>query len=110
MHALLLLAVLQDPTGARPPQAPPPTAAIPRIDAEVIVDGRLDEPAWVEAARLTGFRQYQPVDSRPAEQETEVRVWYSPSAIHFGIIASDASPQSIRATVADRDNLGDEDR
>ncbi|HEU5049966.1 MAG TPA: DUF5916 domain-containing protein, partial [Gemmatimonadales bacterium] len=104
------LAALQDPGSGRPPQAPPPVAQVPRIEAEVSVDGQLDEPAWAQAARLTGFRQYQPVDSRPAEQETEVRVWYSPSAIHFGIIASDASPQSIRATVADRDNLGDEDR
>ncbi len=110
MHTLLLLAALQDPGGGRPPQAPPPTAQIPRIDAAITVDGNLDEPAWDAAARLTGFRQYQPVDSRAAEQETEVRVWYSPSAIHFGIVASDASPQSLRATVADRDNLGQEDR
>ena len=110
VHTLLLLAALQDPGSGRPPQAPPPAAQVPRIEAQVTVDGRLDEPAWEQAARLTGFRQYQPVDSRPAEQETEVRVWYSPSAIHFGIIASDASPQSLRATVADRDNLGQEDR
>ncbi|HEX6645420.1 MAG TPA: DUF5916 domain-containing protein [Gemmatimonadales bacterium] len=110
MHTLLLLAVLQDQGGARPPQAPPPTAAVPRIEAEVTVDGSLAEPAWEQAARLTGFRQYQPVDSRAAEQETEVRVWYSPTAIHFGIVATDASPQSLRATVADRDNLGQEDR
>src|SRR5690606_19275130 len=109
VHPLLLIAALQDPSGGGVPQAPPPTARIPRIEAEIVVDGRLDEPAWAQAAVLTGFRQYQPVDSRPAEQETEVRVWYSPTAIHFGIVANDRSPQSIRATVADRDNLDQED-
>ncbi|HLS47782.1 MAG TPA: DUF5916 domain-containing protein [Gemmatimonadales bacterium] len=108
MHPLLLLAALQDPSGSVP-QAPPPTARIPRIEAEVSVDGRLDEPVWVQAAVLSGFRQYQPVDGRPAEQETVVRVWYSPTAMHFGIVASDRNPQSIRATVADRDNLDQED-
>ena len=104
---LFLAAVLQ---GSSVPVAPRPSVEIPRLDAAVTVDGRLDEPVWAQAARLSGFRQYQPVDSRPAEEETVVLVWYSPTAIHFGIIAGDRNPGSIRATVADRDNLGQEDR
>ena len=87
-----------------------PTATIPRVeDAEVRIDGRLDEPVWAQATRLTGFWQYQPVDGRPAEEETEVLVWYAPDAIHFGIIAHDRSPAAIRATVADRDNIDNDD-
>ena len=86
-----------------------PTVTIPRIEAEVTVDGNLDEPAWRQAARLTGFSQYEPVDSRPAEERTEVRVWYAPDAIHFGVIAYDRNPASIRATRADRDNIDSED-
>ena len=107
MHSLLLLALVQDPGTAR---AARPTVAIPRIEAQAAVDGVLDEPAWAQAARLTGFRQYQPVDGRPAEEQTDVLVWYSPTAIHFGIIARDRNPGSIRATVADRDDLDQEDR
>src|SRR5258706_8110439 len=60
---------------------------IPRIDATVEVDGRLNEPVWQQAARLSGFSQYAPDDGRPAGDETEVLAWYSPSAIHFGIRA-----------------------
>jgi hypothetical protein len=86
-----------------------PTAEIPRLESEVQIDGKLDEPAWSQATRLTGFWQYQPVDGRPAEEETEVLVWYAPDAIHFGIIAHDRNPASIRATVADRDNIDNED-
>lgn len=82
-----------------------PTVTIPRIDASIAVDGRLDEAPWAQAARLTGFSQYQPVDSRPAEERTEVRIWYSPTALYVGILAYDRDPGSIRATVADRDNL-----
>jgi hypothetical protein len=55
-----------------------PTAEIPRLEAAVRIDGVLDEPVWPEAARLTGFWQYQPVDGRPAEERTEVLVWYAP--------------------------------
>ena len=86
-----------------------PTAEIPRLESMIEVDGILDESAWSQATRLTGFSQYQPVDGRPAEEETEVLVWYAPDAIHFGIIAHDRSPSSIRATVADRDNIDNED-
>ncbi|HEY8147930.1 MAG TPA: hypothetical protein VIK51_03300, partial [Vicinamibacteria bacterium] len=60
---------------------------IPRIEEQVKVDGILSEAAWERAARLVGFSQYAPVDGRPAENATEVLVWYSPSAIHFGIRA-----------------------
>lgn len=86
-----------------------PTFQVPRIEAEASIDGHLEEPPWSQAARLTGFSQYQPVDGRPAEEKTEVLVWYSPSALYFGIIAHDSDPGAIRATVADRDNLGNDD-
>ncbi len=104
MLALLLALQAQDSI------TPPPTVTIPRIESTVVIDGRLDEPVWQQAARLTGFHQYQPVDGRPAEEETEVRVWYAPNAVYFGIIAHDSLPQAIRATVADRDNLDADDR
>lgn len=81
----------------------------PRIEAEVQIDGALDEAVWEQAARLDSFWQQEPVDGRPAEERSEVRVWYSPSALHFGIIAYDRDPSSIRATVADRDSLDQDD-
>jgi hypothetical protein len=74
----------------------------PRVQAEVAIDGRLDEPVWAEAARLTGFSLYAPVDGRPAPDSTEVLVWYSAKAIHFGIRAY-AEPGTVRASLGDRD-------
>ena len=73
------------------------------------IDGRLDEPAWAKATRLSGFSEYRPVDSQRASERTEVLVWYSPEALHFGIIAHDSEPGSVRATQADRDSLDRED-
>jgi hypothetical protein len=91
------------------PIAPPPAVTIPRVETELVVAGRLDEQVWATAARLDGFRQYQPVDSRAAEDSTVVLVWYSPTAIHFGILAYDRVPEGVRATVSDRDNIGNDD-
>ena len=109
MLAILLL--LQSSTAAGVVEGKgSPTAEIPRLEASVQMDGVLDEAVWSQATRLTGFWQYQPVDGRPAEERTEVLVWYSPDAIHFGIIAHDRLPAAIRATVADRDNIDNEDQ
>ena len=69
-------------------QEPRPSVSIPRIDAQIVVDGVLDEPAWEKAALLDGFHQYQPVDGRPARERTEVRVWYAPDALMVGTLAS----------------------
>jgi hypothetical protein len=107
---LALLLILQGPdSGVTVAGKGSPTAEIPRLEASVQVDGRLDEPVWTTATRLTRFWQYQPVDGRPAEEETEVRAWYAPDAIYFGVIAHDRNPAAIRATVADRDNIDNDD-
>jgi hypothetical protein len=80
----------------------------PRIDADAEIDGLLDEPEWARAARLTGFSQYSPNDDRPAEDTTEVLVWYSPGALYFGIRAHEAHGP-VHATLADRDHIAADD-
>lgn len=83
---------------------------VPRLAAEVRIDGALDDDAWGEAARLAGFSQYRPVDGRPAADSTEVLVFYTATAIHFGIRAHELHGQVVRATLADRDNIGADDQ
>jgi len=109
MIALLLcLGILQAPPASTsaPVSAPTsstvvegrgsPTFSIPRIDEQVVIDGRLDEPAWSNATRLGGFSEYPPVDGQGAIERTEVLIWYSPKALHVGIIAHDSVPGSVR--------------
>ena len=91
-------------------QEPRPSVSIPRIDAQIVVDGVLDEPAWEKAALLDGFHQYQPVDGRPARERTEVRVWYAPDALMVGIRAFTTDVTTLRATRADRDKISNDDR
>lgn len=94
---------------AAPLAAQAPSVAIPRLETDIVLDGSLSAPAWKQAARLEGFKQYRPVDSRTAEDSTVVLVWYSPTAIYFGILAYDREPDQVHATSADRDRLTSED-
>lgn len=87
-----------------------PSVEVPRHDEAVVIDGVMDEEVWGRAAVLEGFTQYEPADGRPAAERTEVRVWYAPDAIHFGIHAFDSQPQTIRAKRSNRDNIGGDDR
>src|SRR5213596_3466327 len=82
---------------------------LPRFEAQANIDGVLDEPVWRRSARLTGFSQYRPVDGRPAEDSTEVLVWYAPDAIYFGIRAYEPHGNVVRATLADRDHIDADD-
>ena len=126
VHLLALLQVVGGVTGppgeasGDPLTADPPSAiteaeiysgtqgqldvVVPRFGSDIEVDGVLDEVSWVDAAVLTGFSQYKPVDGLPADDNTEVLVWYSSDAIHFGIRAFEPHGRP-NASLADRDKI-----
>jgi hypothetical protein len=81
---------------------------VPRHEVESSVDGKLEESVWNETAVLSGFSQFSPVDGVPAVDTTQVLVWYSPTAIHFGIRAFEAHG-AVHATLADRDRIDADD-
>ena len=101
MIAVLALALVQTTAPT------PPTLAPPRVEATVVVDGELNEPVWAQATRLDGFTRYQPSNGAAADS-TVVLVWYSPTAIHFGIRAYE-SHGAPNATLANRDHIFSDD-
>jgi hypothetical protein len=84
------------------------SVATPRIEADIVVDGHLDEPVWGQAALLNGFSLYQPADGREAPDSTQVLVWYSTNAIYFGIRAFEPHG-AVTASFADRDRVSTDD-
>ena len=107
----LLLALSTD--GTEPPpryigRAGQLEVRTPRHEADASIDGKLEEAVWGEAAVLAGFSQFSPTDGVPAADSTEVLVWYSPTAIHFGIRAFEAHG-AVHATLADRDRISADD-
>jgi hypothetical protein len=107
-HLALALPVLIDPPLVYHGRAGNLDVRPPRLEAEIEVDGKLSEEVWGHAAVLTGFSQFSPSDGVPAADSTDVLVWYSPSAIHFGIRAWEAHG-AVHATLADRDRIGADD-
>src|SRR6266702_275280 len=77
---------------------------IPRLAADVLIDGDLSGSVWAHAAVLTGFSQYGPNDGVPAADSTQVLVWYSPNAIYFGIRAFESHGRPTM-TLANRDQI-----
>ena len=82
----------------------------PRLDeASLRMDAKLDEPQWQQAAVLTGFSQFLPLDGIAAEDSTEVLVWYSATAVHFGVRAFEPHA-AVHAALGDRDKIFSDDR
>src|SRR2546422_1640668 len=81
---------------------------IPRFEADAVIDGDLSDAVWARAARLSGFSQYSPNDDVPAADSTQVLVWYSATAIYFGIRAFELHGRPTM-TLANRDQIFGDD-
>ena len=121
MPSTIVLAALAAILAAAPAAAPDEPAVvvysgrggqiavkIPRIDTTVAVNGTLDDPVWKRAALLTGFSEYSPLDGIPAQDSTEVLVWYSSRAMYFGVRAFEPHGD-VHYKLADRDKIDADD-
>jgi len=84
-----------------------PAPSVP--NADIRVDGILDESAWEKAAVLTGFTQFDPVEGIAASQPTEVRVLLTDDALLLAVDARDREPGGVRASLTERDGYGSSD-
>lgn len=107
LFALLLphASVAQEATAARSPghQLPSPTAVATRTSDPIVVDGRLDEPAWSTAPPITAFMQRDPHEGQPSSERTEVRILFDRHHLYLGIFCYDSNPAGIVATELRRD-------
>lgn len=75
-----------------------------RVDGGISVDGRLDEPAWAQAAPHVSFTQRDPNEGERASEQTEVRVLYDDDSIYIGARLADSQPKAIKALLGRRDS------
>ncbi len=90
-----------------PPEKSKPVT-VPRFEKPPVIDGKLDEPVWQTAAVLKDFYQIQPGDNTAPSKPTEVLIGYDPKFLYIAFRAID-EPEKIRATVAKRDNIWNDD-
>jgi hypothetical protein len=60
-------------------------------------------------AVVTGFTQREPQDGAPSTQRTEVYLGYDSRNLYAVFVAHDDDPASVRANLAPRENIGDDD-
>ncbi|MBI5710401.1 MAG: carbohydrate binding family 9 domain-containing protein [Candidatus Eisenbacteria bacterium] len=90
------------------PDAPARIAAARAVQPPV-VDGRLDDAVWRDAAPATGFWKFRPVDDQPATQRTEVWFAYDDASFYVAFRAHDDAPSGVRAALAVRDQCMSDD-
>lgn len=91
------------------PVAPPPVPIVRTAASSMLLDGRIDEPAWQGAPVVPINYQIQPGDNVPASEPTEVRLLYTDRALWIGIRAWVTEPTSLRARVGRRDDIATDD-
>ena len=76
----------------------------------IVLDGKLDEPAWAAAKPVDEFWENSPQDKIPAKVRTEARFMYDHQALYVGVRAFDPDLSKLREPFARRDNvLSDQD-
>jgi len=61
-------------------------------------------------AAVTGFKQRTPQDGAPSTQRTDVYLAYDSRNLYAVFVAFDDDPESVRANLAPRENIQDDDR
>jgi hypothetical protein len=95
------------PLSAQTEKRPQPVT-IGRFEAAPVIDGKLDEAEWRRAAALHDFYQTQPGDNTAPTYATTILLGYDHERLYLGIHAVD-DPKKVRATVAKRDNITNDD-
>lgn len=81
---------------------------IPKTSAPPVIDGRIDDNGWSHAAVFKEFYQTSPGYNTAPSKPTEVYLFYDEKNLYIAFKCWD-DRDKIRATVAKRDSLGDED-
>lgn len=78
-------------------------------DSPMRMDGKLNEPAWQLADRISNFTQRELEEGLPASERTEVAVVYTNRNLYIGVWCYDSEPDKIIAKEMKRDFTEDLD-
>lgn len=101
----------EKPAGKAPLVIPPEKQkpiVVPRFEKPPVIDGKLDDEVWKTAAVFKDFVQQSPGDNIAPSKPTEAMMGYDAKTLYLAFHCFD-EPDKIRATVAKRDNIFDED-
>ena len=74
-----------------------------------VIDGRLDDAAWLRALSLTDFKTGKPDFGKTPTERTEFLFAYDASHLYFAFRCFDGDPGRIKATLSKRDAMENDD-
>ncbi len=80
-----------------------------KIQAQVKVDGKLEEAVWSTIEPIRDFVQTQPDLGSPASEPTEALIFYDERNIYFGFRCYDSEPQKVLARFGPHDGRTNSD-
>ncbi|MCE3282028.1 MAG: carbohydrate binding family 9 protein, partial [Chitinophagaceae bacterium] len=89
----------------------PKTLAAKRATSPIVIDGLLNDSAWINAPKAVGFTEFRPTPFRPEDYElrTEVYMLYDDDGIYLSGYCHERTKDSIAAEVNGRDGFGNND-
>ncbi len=90
-----------------PPEKSKPVV-LPKFEKPPVIDGKLDDEVWKNAAVLKDFYQIQPGDNTEPSKPTTVLIGFDPKFLYIAFKCTDERDK-IRASVAKRDNIFNDD-
>src|SRR5262249_1440922 len=90
-----------------PPEKSKPVV-VPRFDKPPVIDGKIDDDVWKQAAVFRNFYQTGPGDNIEPSKPTEAMIGYDARTLYFAFHCYD-EPDKVRASVAKRDEVFNED-
>ncbi len=103
LAALLILTLDVSLALAQAPGDPKPELRAGALTGDIRIDGRLDEPAWVQADAITGLTMIVPHEGATPSMATRVRVLAGPRHLVIGVECDDPDPAGIVSFSKKRD-------
>ncbi len=100
-----------EPADCEPHAGDAPVVQASRVngDEAVLVDGRLDEDAWLRAEPACGFRVWDPDRGAPPSEETVFKVLYDDEAFYFGVACHVSEASCVSGRLCRRDRISESD-
>lgn len=80
-----------------------------RTKTPPVIDGKLDDQVWKEAAPITAFKSFAPDFGKDGSENTIAYASYDNENLYFAYYCFDKEPDKIKSSVGSRDNIRADD-
>jgi len=82
---------------------------VPEFSTPPKIDGKLENPIWLEGAVLDSFTQYEPQEGISPSEKTVAYIGFDKKNLYVAVQCFDSSPNAIRASLTQRDKVYGDD-